>query len=272
MKTMAGVATLGDLAGAIGIRTGVGIDAMAEPRAEFRASEIRTEEAAIVAQLQAGSEEAYAWLVSQYHSIVYSLVYRVLSDPADATDTTQEVFLKVFRGIGKFNGQASLKTWIYRIALHEASNRRRWWFRHQSRETSIEPQLPEAEFSEGGNSGLKDTLVDSSESPFDNVMHAEVRAQVEQALRDVPEPYRTTLVLRDLEELSYEEIAEVTGANLGTVKSRLTRGRDALRQRLSAYIEKTGAGMGLKTGKPPARERGPAQAQLAHKEKVQVTR
>ena len=273
MRAMAGAATLGDFAGALGIRT----EALTERRGE---------EDAFVAELRAGSEEAYAWLVSQYHSTVYSLVYRVLNDPADATDTTQEVFLKVFRGIGKFNGQASLKTWIYRIALHEASNRRRWWFRHQSRETSMEPLVPEAEFSEGGNSGLKDTFVDPSESPFDSVMHAEVRQQVERALRDVPEPYRTTLVLRDLEELSYEEIAEVTGANLGTVKSRLTRGRDALRQRLSAYIEKTGACMGLTTAKPPGRERslvkGSAQSELSNaqlgqrelgqREKVQVTR
>jgi RNA polymerase sigma-70 factor, ECF subfamily len=247
MKSMAGVATLGDLASAIGVRT---------------------DEAAVIAELQAGSEEAYVWLISQYHSTVYGLVYRVLSDPADAADTTQEVFLKVFRGIRSFHGQSSLKTWIYRIALHEASNRRRWWFRHKSKETSMEPENPDMEFSEGGNSGLKDTLVDRAESPFDNVVHEEIRAQVELELRNVPEPYRTALVLRDLEELSYEEIAEVTGATLGTVKSRLTRGREALRQRLTAYIERTGAGMGLTASKPPAKARHSA----AEAEKVQVTR
>ena len=135
----------------------------------------------------------------------------------------------------------------------------------------MEPATPETEFSEGGNSGLKDTFVDGGESPFDTVLHHEVRAQVERALRDVPEPYRTTLVLRDLEELSYEEIAEVTGATLGTVKSRLTRGRDALRQRLAAYIEKTGAGMGLKVAKPPAKERA-ARLETARSGKVQVAR
>ena len=267
MKTMAGVATLGDLAGAMGFRT-----------EDARTLEARTQEAVIVAELQAGSEDAYAWLVSHYHTTVYGLVYRVLSDPADATDTTQEVFLKVFRGIRRFNGQSSLKTWIYRIALHEASNRRRWWFRHQSRDTSMEPATPETEFGEGGSSGLKDTFVDGRESPFDNVMRAEIKVEVERALRDVPEPYRTTLVLRDIEELSYEEIAEVTATTLGTVKSRLTRGREALRQRLTAYIEKTGAGMGLTANakasntkaaniRPTAKERFATQA-----EKVQVTR
>ena len=246
MNSMAGVAILGDLASTIGVRA---------------------DEAAVVAELQAGSEEAYVWLIAQYHQTVYSLVYRVLNDPADAADTTQEVFLKVFRGIRRFHGGSSLKTWIYRIALHEASNRRRWWFRHKSRETSLEPADPEMDFEEGGNSGLKEILVDGTDSPFDNVMHAEIRTQVEQELRNVPEPYRTALVLRDLQELSYEEIAEVTGATLGAVKSRLTRGREALRQRLTAYIEKTGAGLGLTAARPPAKiRRNTAQA-----EKVQVT-
>ena len=251
MKTMAGVATLGDLAGAMGIRT-----------------EVRTEEAAIIAELQAGSEQAYVWLIGQYHATVYSLVYRVLNDPSDAADTTQEVFLKVFRGIGRFHGGSSLKTWIYRIALHEASNKRRWWFRHKSREISMEPVDVETEFSEGGNSGLKETLVDGADSPFDSLMHSEVRIEVEKELRNVPEPYRTALVLRDLEELSYEEIAEVTSTTLGTVKSRITRGREALRQRLAAYVEKNGAGLGISVAKPPAKVRsGSAMA-----EKVQVTR
>ena len=70
---------------------------------------------------------------------MYGLVYRIVNDPADAADTTQDVFLKVFRGMKHFHGGSSLKTWIYRIALHEAANRRRWWFRHKAQETSIEP-------------------------------------------------------------------------------------------------------------------------------------
>src|SRR5690348_6326037 len=96
------------------------------------------EEAAVVAELKAGSEEAFSWLVAQFHQPVYSLVYRVLNNPADAADTTQEVFLKVFRGIRGFDGRSGLKTWIYRIAVHEASNHRRWWFRHKSQERTFE--------------------------------------------------------------------------------------------------------------------------------------
>ena len=232
MSAMAGATTVGDLAGAIGVRA---------------------EEAGIVAELKAGSEEAYARLIGEFHQPVYSLVYRMVSDPADAADTTQEVFLKVFRGIRQFHGESSLKTWIYRIAIHEASNRRRWWFRHKAREVSIEPVAP---FSEMATvSSIKDSLVDGHESPFEHVAHEEVRARVEEELRQISEPYRTTLILCDLEEMSYEEIAEVTQVSLGTVKSRLTRGREALRQRLTAYVEQVGTELGLNAGERHGRQK-----------------
>jgi len=202
---------------------------------------VRAEEGAIVAELKAGSEEAYAWLIAHYHQPIYSLVYRILNDPGDAADTVQEVFLKVFRGMKNFHGESSLKTWIYRIAVHEASNRRRWWFRHKARETSIEQG--DADFN-GVSRQLE--LASAQESPFDKVAHIEVRVRVEKELQRVPEPYRTTLILRDLEEMSYEEIAEITGVTLGTVKSRLTRGREALKQRLADYIRQVGPELGLK--------------------------
>jgi RNA polymerase sigma-70 factor (ECF subfamily) len=192
-----------------------------------------------VAELKAGSEEAYAWLIGEFQQPIYSLVYRVLSDPTDAADTTQEVFLKIFRGMKYFHGESSLKTWIYRIALHEASNRRRWWFRHKSKETSIESA------GSGAVAAIKDSLADTAESPFDRVAHEDVRAKVEEELRKVPEPYRTTVILRDIEEMSYEEIAEITDVSLGTVKSRLTRGRQALKERLKTYVREFGEELGL---------------------------
>ena len=204
---------------------------------------IRNEEAAVVAELKAGSEDAYSWLIAQFHQPIYSLVYRILDDPADAADTTQEVFIKVYRGIRGFNCESSLKTWIYRIALHEASNRRRWWFRHKGRETSIEAG-PESE-ENGHPLCLKDTLVDGAESPFDNVFHSEVRAKVESELKNLQEPYRTTVILRDIEDLSYEQIAEITETSLGTVKSRLVRGREALKKRLARYVKEMGPDLGL---------------------------
>jgi RNA polymerase sigma-70 factor, ECF subfamily len=219
---MAGVTTLADLASAIGARA---------------------EEAAIVADLKAGSEAAYTWLIGEFQRPVYALVYRMVSDPADAADTTQDVFLKVFRGMKHFHGESSLKTWIYRIALHEAANRKRWWFRHKAQETSIEPA--ESENAAGADDVMQSALTDPHDSPFENVAQHEVRQRVEAELRHVPEPYRTTLVLRDLEEMSYEEIAEILQISLGTVKSRLTRGRQALKKRLAPYIREVGDELGL---------------------------
>ena len=201
-------------------------------------STLFTEEASIVAELKSGSEDAFAWLIAHYSQPVYSLVYRMLDDPSDAADTTQEVFIKIFRGIRSFNANSSLKTWIYRIALHEASNQRRWWFRHRGRETSIEPP----EDCQDGKCAiaLRELIADTGKSPLDSVYDAELRTRVEAELRAVAEPYRTTLILRDIEELSYEQIAEVLGVSLGTVKSRLMRGREALRKRLERHLSAFG--------------------------------
>jgi len=188
---------------------------------------LRSEEAALIAELQAGSEEAFAWLIAHYHQPIYSLLARMSHDRADAADLTQEVFVKVFRGVGRFHGESSLRTWIYRIALHEASNQRRWWMRHKQQEIPIEQEMTES--CSGTPIKLKEMLVDPGESPVEMAMHAQNRARVEAALNQVPEPFRTTLILRDIEGFVYEEVAEIQSVNLGTVKSRLVRGRALLR-------------------------------------------
>jgi RNA polymerase sigma-70 factor, ECF subfamily len=188
---------------------------------------LQSEEAALIAELQAGSDEAFAWLIARYHQPIYSLLARTVFDRADAADLTQDVFVKVFRGVGSFHGESSLRTWIYRIALREASNQRRWWMRHKQQEVPIDQELPEGD--SGATTCLKDRLVDPSDSPYDAAVHNETRAAVEAALQQVPEPFRTTLILRDIEGFVYEEVAEIQGVNLGTVKSRLVRGRAYLK-------------------------------------------
>jgi len=193
---------------------------------------LQPDEAALVAELRTGSEEAFAWLIAHYHQPIYSLLARTVRNQADAADLTQEVFVKVFRGIRGFHGESSLRTWIYRIALREASNQRRWWMRHQQQEIAIEQEI--ADVDGGRPVQLKDMLVDPSESPYDAALHEENRAQVERALRQVPEPFRISLVLRDIEGFSYEEVAAMQGVNLGTVKSRLVRGRAFLKVLLAA--------------------------------------
>jgi RNA polymerase sigma-70 factor (ECF subfamily) len=192
---------------------------------------ITTEEAALVAELKAGSEDAFGILIAQYHQPLYSLIARSLTDPADAADITQEVFIKVFRSIRGFHGESTLRTWLYRIALHEASNQRRWWSRHKRQEMTIDSPLDSAD---SGDDGLPliATLADSSHSPFDYAAQAELRVRVEAALRMLPEAFRTVVVLREIEGFAYEEIAEILNVNIGTVKSRLTRGRSALRAHL----------------------------------------
>jgi RNA polymerase sigma-70 factor (ECF subfamily) len=203
----------------------------------------RPEEAAIVAELKAGSEEAFAWLIASYHQPLYSLVARTIPDPAAAADLTQDIFIKIYRGIGGFHGDASLRTWIYRIALHEALNGRRWWRRHKRREVTIEAESDE--FQDGQPLSYKETLVDSHQSPFDFAAQEQIRHHVEAQLRLVSEPFRTVVVLRDIEGFTYEEIAEILNLNLGTVKSRLMRGRVQLKALLTPFAEAA--------SKPPAR-------------------
>ncbi len=187
------------------------------------------EEQSLVAELKSGSEVAFTSLLAQYSRPVYSLIARSLRDPADAADVTQEVFVKVFRGIHGFQGGASLRTWIYRIAIHEISNQRRWWSRHKRQELTLDETQENAD---GEIFSLADVLPAADASPFDHVARAQVRERVEAALHTIPEVFRTAVVLREIEGFAYEEIAEILQTNVGTVKSRLMRGRAALREAL----------------------------------------
>ena len=187
------------------------------------------EEDALVTALCQGVEEAYEILIQRYQQPVYNLVCRLLNDPSDACDIVQEVFLKVFRNIGSFRGNSSLKTWIYRIAVNEAYNHRRWFSRHQRQEIALG--------AEEGLPSYEDSLADPGRTPFDHAADHETRALVEAALEKLNAKFRAAVVLRDIEDLSYEEIATVLDVSLGTVKSRILRGREALRKVLEGRLE-----------------------------------
>jgi len=195
---------------------------------------LRTESAAqreddeLVRRLRAGDEAAYEDLLSRFQQPAYNLAYRLLNDPGDASDVVQEVFLKVFRNVGHFRRQSSLKTWIYRITVNEAHNQRRWFFRHRSREVGLDDE-PEHNHTRN--------VPDSERSPFDCTFDREKHELIESALARINPLFREVVVLRDVEDLSYEEIAEVLQISLGTVKSRILRGREALREELSARLE-----------------------------------
>jgi RNA polymerase sigma-70 factor, ECF subfamily len=226
---------MSDLASAIGVRAG---------------------EHDLVAELKAGSEAAFALLIAQYSHPVYSLMARSLRDSADAADVTQEVFVKVFRNISGFHGDSSLRTWIYRIALHEASNQRRWWNRHKKQELTIDAPI---ENDEGETFCLADALASTSASPYDCAAHTELEQRITSALQTLPEAFREVVVLREMEGFGYEEIAEILGVNIGTVKSRLTRGRAALREALVKDGKGTKA-IAVTDGRAQASDAAPLQA------------
>ena len=187
------------------------------------AAPVRADDLELVEGLRSGREADYERLIAQYQQPVYNLVYRLLNDPSDACDVVQDVFVKIFRNIKSFRGQSSLKTWVYRIALNEAHNRRRWFGRHKRQEVDFDRDEPMDGLS------LLDTLPDRGSSPFDLALSGEAQTLIEEALQGLSATFREAVVLRDVEELSYEEIADVLGINIGTVKSRILRGREALR-------------------------------------------
>jgi RNA polymerase sigma-70 factor (ECF subfamily) len=189
-----------------------------------------SDEAALVAELQAGSEEAFAYLLSVYQNPVFNFISNIVENGTDAADVLQEVFINVFKGIKRFRGESSLRTWIYRIAVHEALNHRRGWLRRRLRE----PLSVEA--------GHGEPFMDRAEAqacvetPYQALEQSERQALLRRALSTLAQPYRTVVFLREIEGLTYEEIAQVIGVTEGTVKSRLMRGRLLLRQKLTALL------------------------------------
>jgi RNA polymerase sigma-70 factor (ECF subfamily) len=187
-----------------------------------------SDESELVNELQAGSETAFDWLVTHYHGPVYNLILGMLGDTSDSADASQEVFLKAFKGIRSFRQGSSLKTWLYRIAIREALNHRRWFKRHLQKNISIDAEPEE------GCAAIE--IEDLSATPFDQLAAHEIQDAVQGALQQVPDVFRSAVILRDLEGLSYEEVAEVLDCSVGTVKSRILRGRRALKEILEPLL------------------------------------
>jgi RNA polymerase sigma-70 factor (ECF subfamily) len=186
------------------------------------------DEAELVTELQGGSGAAFDWLVTHYSGPVYGLVAGMVSETSEAADVTQDVFLKAFRGIRGFRRGSSLKTWLYRIAIREALNHRRWLWRHHRQQDSIDAEA------QGGHASLE--IEDAGSTPFEQCATHELQQAVQQALRQLPEAFRSAVILRDLEGMSYEEVAEVLAISVGTVKSRILRGRRMLREILDPVL------------------------------------
>jgi RNA polymerase sigma-70 factor, ECF subfamily len=183
-------------------------------------SEVDSREAALVERCAVGEEAACAELVATHQRMVFALAFHLLGDRDEALDLSQEVFLRVFRTISSFRGHSALRTWIYRIVVNQARNRQRWWRRRRrGDQVSLDEHLQQ--FGEMESFG---------EMPPDRLLASkETAARIWQALDRLPFDQRTALILREVDGLRYEEIAFSLGIAVGTVKSRLTRARQALR-------------------------------------------
>ncbi|MFY9611147.1 MAG: sigma-70 family RNA polymerase sigma factor [Blastocatellia bacterium] len=184
-------------------------------------------EAGLIARLRARDLAAFEELVARFERPVYGLCFRLLGDSEEARDAAQETFLKVYRGLGGFRAQSGLKTWIYRIAINQAMNQQRWW-RRRHRDETISLDLTRGD----SETTIGSLLPSHASSPEALAIAGERQGRIMQALGEIKQEYRIALVLREIEELSYEEIAETLAISLGTVKSRIARGRDELRRRV----------------------------------------
>jgi RNA polymerase sigma-70 factor (ECF subfamily) len=186
-------------------------------------SDVGGREAALVQRCAAGDDEAFADLVAEHQRMVVQLAMNLLGDHDEALDLSQEVFLRIFRTIQRFRGQSSLRTWIYRIAVNQARNRHRFWRRrHRADQVSLDEHVAtHGEFLSGGGA-----------TPDRILAQKELAERLQTALDRLPFDQRTAIVLREVDGLSYDEIAFSLGVAVGTVKSRLTRARQALRLEL----------------------------------------
>jgi RNA polymerase sigma-70 factor (ECF subfamily) len=181
-------------------------------------------EAALVQRCAAGDEDACAALVDEHQRLVYQLALHLLGDHDEALDLSQEVFLRVFRTIHRFRGQSALRTWIYRIAINQARNRMRWWRR---RRRGLQVSLDDHVRAHGELPSES-----TATSPERVYRQKEVAGRIWQALEALPFDQKSAIVLREIDGLSYDEIAFSLGVAVGTVKSRLARARESLRGEL----------------------------------------
>jgi RNA polymerase sigma-70 factor (ECF subfamily) len=184
-----------------------------------------TPESGLIAQCRSGDTEAFARLVAVHERMVFNLAARLLSDSEEAKDLSQDVFLQVYKTIHRFEGRSSLKTWIYRIVVNQCHNRQRWWRRRRKDQARPLEELTQGEEAQLSSSQAPD-------GPFEDLARREQARRLQAALEAISFEQRSVLILREVEGLSCEEIAAALAMPVGTVKSRLARGREALRHEL----------------------------------------
>lgn len=189
-----------------------------------------TAETGFIEKLKSGESEAFDIFVTRYSADVYALLYRLTENAEDAGDLTQETFLSALKAIKKFRGDADLKTWLFRIAINESRNRFRWWKRRKREKTvSLDDTIGSSDVA------IHETLPGDSASPEETTLRRERERGLRDALLTLPDIYREAIILCDIEGFSYEEIASALEINIGTVKSRIARGREELRRKLKGF-------------------------------------
>ena len=189
-------------------------------------------ETQFIERLKRGDAAAFETLVTERSGEIYGLLYRLTENSEDARDLTQETFLRAFQSIEQFRGDADLRTWIYRIAINQARNRWRWWRRRRRDVTvSLDSKSDQRE------QPLAATLrAVNTDTPEQNTLARERERVLRSALQAVGRLYREAVILRDIEGLTYDEVSVALGISIGTVKSRLARGRKELRRRLEGSL------------------------------------
>lgn len=183
-----------------------------------------------IERLKAGDTAAFETLVELYTDAIYGLLHRLTENAEEARDLTQDTFLRVIRSVRNFRGESELKTWLFRIAINESRNRFRWWKRRRRDATiSLDATIGDSD------TAIHETLSDRSETPEDAALAREREYALQTALFDIPEIYREAILLCDVEGMSYEEAGVALGVRIGTVKSRISRGREELRRRLKDF-------------------------------------
>ena len=192
---------------------------------------LQNAESLFIERLRSGDAAAFEQLIERHSGEIFSLLFRLTQDREEAQDLTQETFLSAVRSIGGFRGDADLKTWLYRIAVNHSRNRFRWWKRRQGPNTvSLDEPL-----GIDSSATIGDTLAAKSPDPEQTALQSERKAAIADVLADMHESYREAVVLCDIEGLSYEEIAGALEISIGTVKSRIARGREELRRKLKGF-------------------------------------
>lgn len=187
-------------------------------------------ETKFIDKLKAGDAESFDILITKYSADVYALLYRLTENAEEAGDLTQETFLSVLGAVKGFRGDSGLKTWLFRIAINHSRNRFRWWKRRKRDVTvSLDAAVGSSE------TRVYETIADKSDSPEITAMARQREKALTNALSELPDIFREVVVLCDVEGMSYDEISQSLSVNIGTVKSRIARGREELRRKLKDF-------------------------------------